>query len=241
MAWNINSKRRLMSVVFAILLTNGTICFASEYNSSITVLIDLSRTYYNESTRPNISRLLKIVSQGISQLTTILDSPVKITFLSITDQSLSAPVIASFFFQPKIFVSGTSDTITAKKDLEKHLDLTSEIITRKPASNFTDISGAIDLATRVVSAQSRGKRIVIVMSDMIEDLKPKAKTATINANGFEFLILYRILPIDGSDPNKLNQRLDVWKERLIAGGASKVTFINDATLSPSEILQSTRD
>lgn len=233
-------RKRITAVIIlalTLVFTQQVLCDAQEYNTSLSVLIDFSKTYYNKSTKNLIKDLLRRGKIAVEEFASISESPVKISFLAINDLSLTTPPISTFIYHRKIFGGNKEGVITRPADLKNYLELCKEIILKKEPSAYTDISGAIDLATRITAGQRRGEKSILILSDLKEDPRPGTQTAELKLDGYNVVILYRILGQDARKPSELDERLSAWKNKLTKAGARKVTCLHDSILDIHQIIR----
>ena len=99
-------------------------------------------------------------------------------------------------------------------------------------SRHTDIPGAMMLAGEYLSELASGSRVMLVFSDMEEDLAPGTER-TLSKNEFTGIHVVAMnvkrLGADNADPAIFRNRLASWERRILeAGGSSWKTF-NDST------------
>lgn len=208
----------------------------ADYKTSVYVLFDFSKTYYKESTKGQIESVLKTVNTAIIKLAHVSEMPIKISFLAITDQSLSANAIAISLYQRKIFAGKKKDLITKPRDLKNFLEVCAQSILSTTGSDYTDISGAINLATRMNTGQKQGEKSILILSDMKEETRAGTQKSSFDLAGYNVLILYRILGEDARNPNQLARRLEEWAQRLTDAGAKKVGRLHDSIKDVNQIV-----
>ena len=89
----------------------------------------------------------------------------------------------------------------------------------KPAS-YTDITGGILQATEFLQEKDHGENIIIIFSDMAEDLKKGYKRdQAFTLDGFKVVALnVTKLKSDNFDPDEYRSRLSDWEARVVNGG-----------------------
>src|SRR5690242_6485550 len=79
----------------------------AEWNSSIFVLVDLSRSYYDQKTKPRISKVLGRVNQAVVELTEQLEQPTAFFMLPITASGLNSQPLCQTVFSPRLISKPT--------------------------------------------------------------------------------------------------------------------------------------
>ena len=219
------------ALLFLGLLSPHKVSAYESPNSSIFVLVDLSRSYYDASTRDITEQTLKKVNRGIAALAELYPPPVQFVFLSISTISLAEPPLCEATFKPVIFC-GKSRNICRLRDLRRKFLPTClrRILAEKPRG-ATDISGAIDYAVRISRPQLRGPKAMVIVSDMQEDLAKGAVAPSLSLKKFAITLIYRIRGTEGLIPDAVSDRVRVWQDKLRSAGASKV----DAAIEQSDV------
>jgi hypothetical protein len=118
-----------------------------------------------------------------------------------------------------------------KLEMSRQLDA---FAVRPMSSAHTDIPGAIMLASEYLGETAAGSRVLLIFSDMQEDL-PRGETRHLAAQelaGTRVVAMnVKRLERDQADPAIFRTRLDGWGERLAAAGAAEWrTFLDPAKL-----------
>jgi hypothetical protein len=206
-----------------------------DYRTSLSVLFDFSETFYNEQTKPRISRLLDSVTSAITDFSNVSDTPLKISFLGIYELSFDKPPIATAVYQRRLFGVCKEDILCSPKALQDWLELTKTVMLSKQNVRYTDISGGIHSASLIASGQARGEKSMLILSDCKEERPPKTILPKLNLKGFNVVVVYMPLDEDAKDPNNLSVRLEHWQNTFRRAGAAKVTFLHLDGISPSQI------
>jgi hypothetical protein len=103
-------------------------------------------------------------------------------------------------------------------------------------SAHTDIPGAIMLASEYLEETGAGSRVMLIFSDMQEDL-PGAASRQLEADelaGTRVVAMnVKRLGRDQADPSVFRGRLEGWGERLAAAGAAEWRTLLDPTKLPA--------
>jgi len=190
------------------------------YDQAIGVLIDVSGTYADE--RQETIRVLKreVLPQlvpGDTLLVARIDS----------DSYDRANVEALLTLDRR-----PSHANAQKLEVAKLLD---EFARRPLRSSHTDIPGAIMLASEYLGETGAGSRVLLIFSDMQEDL-PTGATRRLDAGelaGTRVVAMnVKRLGHDRADPGVYRARLDGWGERVVAAGAAEWRTFLDPTKLP---------
>ncbi|HXG06027.1 MAG TPA: hypothetical protein VNI77_01715 [Nitrososphaera sp.] len=90
--------------------------------------------------------------------------------------------------------------------------------------NFTDISGAIAMAADIGSAQYT-ERILVIISDFLEDLPPGSTPAHFQLNGERVVLLHRPGTDEQENISAYLSRIQGWKQKLLQHGAKTVASL----------------
>ena len=93
----------------------------------------------------------------------------------------------------------------------------------KDRSEFTDIPGAMMLAAEYLHEVPSGSRVMLVFSDMREDLPKgaKRKLAETEFEGIEVVAMnVKRLAADNADPDRYRRRMVRWEKAVTDSGAS---------------------
>lgn len=100
---------------------------------------------------------------------------------------------------------------------------------RGGGSAYTDISGAIILATEFLQETGAGRKTIVIFSDMQQELgKGIKRNFKFEVNGIRFVVINDIkLRSDNIDPRRYKARMDAWEKKLMEGGATEWLVITD--------------
>ena len=203
--------RRTLLAVAALALPLALGCAdARNYEQAICVLIDVSGTYADD--KPEVVRILKrdvlpALLPGDTLLVIRIDSE------SYEKENLEALVTLD---------ARPSRANAQKLALARKLDA---FASRRDQAEYTDIPGAMMLGAEYLRELEAGSRVMLVFSDMREDLPVGAKRRLAKAE-FEGIELVAVnvkrLAGDSKDPEIFRGRLDAWERRVT--GASAVAW-----------------
>ena len=102
-------------------------------------------------------------------------------------------------------------------------------------SRHTDIPGAMMLGGEYLNELASGSRVMLVFSDMEEDLAPGTER-TLSENEFDGIYVVAMnvkrLGRDNADPEVFRNRLASWERRVLAAGSSGwKTFMDSSKLA----------
>jgi hypothetical protein len=200
---------------------------ARRYDQAIGVLIDVSGTYADE--RQETVRVLKreILPQMVPG-----------------DTLLVARIDSESYDRENVLALLTLDRRPSHANAQKleMARLLDAFAARPMRSAHTDIPGAIMLASEYLGETGAGSRVLLIFSDMQEDL-PGGSRRQLDANelaGTRVVALnVKRLGRDQADPAVFRERLEGWGERVAAAGAAEWRTFLDPTKLP-EYLESAR-
>lgn len=199
-----------------------------EHRSAVFVLVDLSKTWHRMDTQSRNQALLKKVSQGVVELVGRIERPTYVAFVAIDDRSILQTPICEATYNPKLLPSKTV-VIQRARELGSFLNTCSAAALSRPIALATDISGALDFASRLLGEGPKSiDRYVIILSDMKEE-RGARMPVELRLNGFRMLLTYRALPEDDRNPDGFERRITDWRKRLNDAGA-RVSRVLDTGL-----------
>jgi hypothetical protein len=200
---------------------------ARRYDQAIGVLIDVSGTYADEreeTVRVIKREILPHLIPGDTLLVARIDSE------SYDRGNLEA--LLTLDRRP-------SHANAQKLEVSRLLD---EFAARPMSSAHTDIPGAIMLASEYLGETEAGSRVLLIFSDMQEDL-PRGSVRHLDAGelaGTHVVAMnVKRLERDQADPAVFRGRLEGWGERVAAAGAAEWRSLMDPTKLP-EYLEDVR-
>lgn len=195
------------------------------YNQAICALIDVSGTYADE--KVEVASILKrdvlpAMLPGDTLLVIRIDSG------SYEKDNLEALVT----FDPR-----PSHANAQKLALAHRLDA---FAAAAGTSEYTDILGAMLLGSEYLSEIEAESRVMLVFSDLEQDLPAGAKRR-IQAGEFDGIQIVAMnvkrLRNDNADPEAFRGRLASWEGQVLGGGAAGWRAIMDATQLPVHLAQ----
>jgi hypothetical protein len=212
-------RSRLVLVTLAALIASG--CDdPSRYDQAVCVLIDVSGTYADQ--RKEVVRIVKSeVLPNMEPGDTLV--VVRIDGEGYEKNNLEA--LVTFDQRP-------SRANAQKLALAQKLD---EMATRRGLAQYTDIPGAMMLGGEYLRELASGSSLMIVFSDMQEDLAP-GTTRELRSDEFTDIHVVAMnvkrLKTDSADPAVYRKRMADWEKRILAaGGLDWKTFMDPRKVS----------
>lgn len=192
----------------------------AEHQAAVCALMDVSGTYADQ--QDEVTRTLKagVLSQmlpGDSLFVLVIDS----------DSYEQGNVVATLRTDPRPLAANAQ-----KLSLARELDTFAET---RESSQYTDISGAMLLCADYLDSSPAGTRMMLVFSDMREELPAGVRRAFESADleGVHVAAVHVIkLRRDNVEPARYRSRLAEWQERVEAAGAASWTVILDPAQVP---------
>ena len=216
----IRTETRLVAIVAATLFAFLTACTdGARYDQAICVLIDESGTYSDE--KQEVVRILKReVIPAMEPGDTLL--VIRIDGESYGRDNLEALVTLD---------ARPSRANAQKLALAQKLDLLGR---RSLPSKHTDIPGAMMLGSEYLGELASGSRVMLVFSDMQEDLAPGTRR-DLSQTEFDGIWVAAMnvkrLGSDNADPSLFRRRLAAWEQRVLgSGGLGWRTFMDASKL-----------
>ena len=210
-------KRALVLIALALAVLS---CDDRRYDQSISVLIDVSGTYANE--RAETVRVIKreILPHMVPGDTLLI---VRIDSESYDRENLEAMI--------------TLDNRPSRANAQKlAMAQTLDAFAKKPMNaQHTDIPGAMMLGAEYLNEIGSGSRVMLIFSDMQEDLPPgsKRKMKTDELQGTHVVAInVKRLKHDTTDPAVFRDRMATWEGRVKEAGAAEWRTLMDASKLP---------
>ena len=196
-----------------------------EYRQAVAVLVDVSGTYTDQA--GEVARILKReVLPGLVPGDALL--LVRIDSQSYERENLETLVTLD---------ARPSKANAEKLALAKRIDTFAAGVVK---SEYTDIRGALMLAAEYLREIPAGSRVILVFSDMNEDL-PNGTTRELEAKEFADIDVVAVnvkrLQADNADPQLFRGRLASWQERVLSHGAAGWREVLDAGQLPVHLAQ----
>jgi hypothetical protein len=208
-----------LSVVAALALGSAACEGGKRYDQAVCVLVDVSGTYADQ--RKEVVRIVK------SEVLPSMEPGDTLLVLRIDGES---------YEKDNVEVLVTLDARPSRANAEKlgiaqHLDAMAE---RDIRARHTDIPGAMMLASEYLGEIASGSRVMLIFSDMEEDLAPGTRR-TFGPEEFSethFVAMnVKRLHGDNIDPKGFRSRLTDWEKRVLdSGGETWRTFMDAAKL-----------
>jgi hypothetical protein len=207
----------LVLVLFALAATGCD--DATRYDQAICVLIDESGTYADQ--KPDVVRILK------RDVLPAMEPGDTLVVIRIDGESYEKDNLATF-----VTLDARPSRANAQKlALAQRLDQLA--LARQPSAH-TDIPGAMMLGSEYLSELASGSRVMLVFSDLEEDLAPgtQRKLSKDEFSGVWVVAMnVKRLKSDNADPGVFRARLADWERRVLAAeGLGWRTFMDPAKL-----------
>jgi hypothetical protein len=213
--------RRVQVCLAAVLLLwlLGACNDESRYDQAICVLIDESGTYADQK-----MEVVRIIKREVLPSMEPGDTLLVIRIDGESYEKENVEALMTLDARP-------SRANAQKLAMAQRLDL---LVHKTRSSNHTDIPGAMMLASEYLGELDSGSRVMLVFSDMQEDLAPgtQREFAGDEFEGLWFAAVnVKRLGSDNADPSVFRGRLKAWEERVLeAGGLSWRTFMDPSKL-----------
>jgi len=228
-----NGKRSIAARVLLALLAglSGVLAGCSgnrQYETAVCTLGDISGTYADQ--KPRVAEMIKA---GILPALVPGDSLFFITIdsNSFNDDNLKQKMTLDY--RP-------SYANQQKLEFARKLD---RFASGDARSSHTDISGAMMLCDDYLKSSGAGTKLMIIFSDMQEDLEQGMKRvfSKNEFNGIHIAAMNVIkLARDSSDPQVYRDRLNSWKQRVMNAGAADWQVLYQASHIPEFIEKAKR-
>jgi hypothetical protein len=183
---------------------------ARHYEQAICALVDVSGTYADEK-----AEVVRILKRDVLPALVPGDTLIVIRIDSESYEKENLEALVTLDARP-------SRANAQKLALARKLDA---FASREERAEYTDIPGAMMLGAEYLHELEAGSRVMLVFSDMREDLPVGAKRRLAEAE-FEGIELVAVnvkrLARDTADPATFRGRLDAWERRVT--GASAVAW-----------------
>jgi hypothetical protein len=180
--------------------------------------------------------VLESIADSVGAMAEHLKSPVQIDYLEIGDASFSRTPLCSKRVIPSIYGRAAKQKdFSDISQLVEYLrfDCANLILRRRPA-RYTDISGALNTASRLLSAQKLDYSAIIVLSDLKEELRPRQASQLLPLKNVHVLLVYRVLEEDRYDPSQIDKRIATWRQALGRVGGT-VKDVDDIQLDAGQM------
>jgi hypothetical protein len=215
------SARGLRGLAAALLACAAGCSGAERYEQALAVLVDVSGTYADE--KDEVARILKR-----EVLPNLLPGDT-IAVIRIDSESYEKDNVEALMTLDR----RPSHANAQKLGLAKRLD---EFAAAENRSKFTDIRGAMLLAADYLREVDAGSRVLLVFSDMREEL-PKGSKRKFDENEFAGVQVVAMnvvqLESDTADPAQFRDRMAAWETDVTEAHATGWrTFMDAEKLAP---------
>jgi len=210
-------KRALVLLALALAVLG---CDSRRYDQAIGILIDVSGTYADQRAETvNVIKreILPHMVPGDTLLVVRIDSE------SYDQENVEALLTLD---------NRPSHANAQKLAMAQKLDA---FALEPMKARHTDIPGAMMLTSEYLNEIGSGSRVMLIFSDMQEDLPPGSKRdlALDELQGTHVVAMnVKRLQHDTIDPAAFRDRLDTWEERVTAAGAVEWRTFMDASKLP---------
>ncbi len=211
----------MMNRIFALMLVaiaavSISSCTGDNGRHAIYMVVDTSGTYARQSdkARDVLKYLLITANPGDTLALARIDSR------SYTEKNIIAKVTLE---------NVPSKANEQKKDFAAKADRFVKKIRRARGSAYTDISGALILATEFLRETGASKQTIVVFSDMKQELgKGTVRNFNYDVKGIRFVVINIVkLRSDNVDPRRYMRRMEAWQKKLMDSGAAEWVVITD--------------
>jgi uncharacterized protein with von Willebrand factor type A (vWA) domain len=184
-----------------------------DHSHAVYMLVDTSGTYAQEAVKAQliINYLLGTLQPG--------------------DSLAVARVKSRSFSEKDIIAKTTFDSRPSQANAQKRAfrDAIDNSLKQVSPSRYTDITGAMIQGAEYLNEAGAGRKTIIVFSDMQEELdKVTVRDFPISLRDIRIVAVNVVkLNTDNVDPRRYLGRLEDWKKRVEAAGASDWRVIND--------------
>lgn len=207
--------------------------------TEVYVLVDLSRTWFNEQSAPHNRQVLEAVGRGAALVATEVEPPFLVQHRVIGDQSyLREPVCSSVYMPGFRRRDGDDERVSRPEKLRTTLTRSCvDVIMSRPSEALTQLSAALASVAEEPLPTPKTKRFVIILSDFLEETNgAEAPLTAESLRGTNVLLIYRPLAEEQLAPGNTGDRVSAWRARLLAAGATSVQARPDTSVRASQIV-----
>jgi len=191
-------------------------CSGDNGRHAIYMVVDTSGTYARQSDKAkDVLKYLLITANPGDTL-----ALAKINSRSYSEKNIVAKVTLE---------NVPSKANAQKKEFAAKADRFVKKIRRARGSAYTDISGALILATEFLRETKASKQTIVIFSDMKQELgKGTVRNFDYDVKGIRFVVInIAKLRSDNVDPRRYKRRMEAWQDKLMASGAAEWIVITD--------------
>ena len=213
--------RHPLALALLLALGLGGCSDASRYSQAVAILVDTSGTYADQ--KPEVARIVK------REVLPELVPGDTVAVIRIDSESYEKADLISFVTLDQRPTHANAQKLALAKSLD-------EFAAKDERSQYTDIPGAMMLASEYLRETGATSRAILLFSDMQSDLPPgaKRKFAEHEFEGIHVAALnVKQLERDNANPDVLRTRLASWEKEVTRAGAGGFrTFLDPAKLGP---------
>lgn len=201
------------------------------------VLIDLSKTWFNQVTASRNARLLDIVAHGSSLVAQNAKQPYQVEWRPIGDASyMRDPICRVSYMQGIRRRQAASDRVSRPRDMGRYLSnvCVTQTLRRAP-ENETQISAAIASIAAEPKDAPTTRRYLMILSDFMEETKNPAPLPEGSLKGVSVMLVYRPKSEDQIAPAQTGLRVEQWRSLLQSKGA-QVQVAPDTSMRAAQIV-----
>lgn len=229
--------RLYAAIALCVILTTSSMSASDSSGTSEVVLVDVSKSFVP------LTKADERSIQAVADASALLAehnwaSPVSFLWSKIQSASLIAsPLCGPFVFEQRLIKTDKSITpADLRKKLKECLNVAVlAASTPSEEARYTDISGALTLASEQGESLPRNGRYVIVISDFVEDLPAGMKEIPLKLAGEHFLLLHRTGTQDLVIGNHL-ERIAKWVDKLRRAGAASVVALPLQSITSTRVI-----
>lgn len=232
------SRLRVSAVIVLCSITVSSLSASESSGTSEVVLIDVSKSFVP------LTRADERAIQNVAIATATLadrdwPSPVSVLWSRIQSASLVAPPLCGpFDFEQRLIKTGKElDPAGLSRKLQ---DCAKSAILAGQAPSaeapYTDITGALVLASEQAKSAARDRRYVVVVSDFVEDLPPGKVAVPLQLAGEHLLLLHRTGTQETVTVDHL-ARVESWADKLRRAGAGSVVTLPLHSVTTTRIIR----
>jgi hypothetical protein len=238
----------LISILTFVLTSSKQPSSKELHGTSVVVLVDFSKSFAAMQRSNNSilyglqnedQRALKAVAGAVAELASLYwKPPLKTVWTQIQTSSISMKPLCDPLETLQILIKpegsvGTREEIDsvlskcAKSVIETSRDVRS-------LSDFTDISGAVAMASEIAPA-GYNEKVIIILSDFHEELPRGTHEAAFRLNGERIVLLHRPGTDEPQNIDRYMNRIDEWKKKFKEHGASTVVALPVFTVTETRL------
>ncbi len=219
------SRLHYLSLLLLVFTLINSCSDSKKYEAAMCVLADVSGTYADE--KKNIAKISK------SKILARMKAGDSLFFMRIDSNSYNEGDLIANLTLDYIPSNANKQKLAMAAELDKFAQA-------KTRARYTDISGAMLNCTDFLNDTESGNRLIIVFSDMKEELKPGISRSFTEDQfkDIHFIAMNVIkLDADSADPDVYRKKLKDWENRTLNSGALSFNVFNDEDKIPEYIEQ----